>query len=42
MNPSKSAIRQWGWGFHTVHGGVDPGGHRFRSRFVVVVEARKD
>ena len=22
------------WGFHTVRGGIDPGGHRFRPRFV--------
>ena len=24
MSPSKSAITQWGWGFHTVRGGIDP------------------
>ena len=28
--PSQSAIGQWGWGFHTVRGGFDPGDHRFR------------
>ena len=37
-SPSHSAISQWCWGFHTVRGGVDPGGHRFRPRFVGVVE----
>ena len=26
------------WGFHTVRGGIDPGDHRFRLRFVGVVE----
>ena len=25
-------------GFHTVRAGIDPGDHRFRPRFVVVVE----
>ena len=24
-DPSQSAISQWGWGFHTVRGGMDPG-----------------
>ena len=28
--PSQSATVQWGWGFHTVRGGFDPGDHRFR------------
>ena len=27
--PNQSAIGQWGWGFHTVRGGFDPGDHRF-------------
>ena len=25
MSPSQSAITQWGWGFHTLRGGIDPG-----------------
>ena len=28
------ASSQWGWGFHTVRGGIDPGDHHFRPRFV--------
>ena len=28
-NPSQSATSQWGWGFHTVRGGIDPEYHRF-------------
>ena len=37
-NPSQSAISQWGWGFHTVRGGIDPGYHRFLPRFVGVAD----
>ena len=33
-NPGQYAIRQWAWGFRTVRGGIDPGGNRFRIRFV--------
>ena len=29
-NLSQSAISKWGWGFHTVRGGLDPEGHSFR------------
>ena len=25
MSPSESAITQWGWGFYTAWGGIDPG-----------------
>ena len=25
-NPSQSAISLWGWRFHNVRGGIDPGG----------------
>ena len=32
--PNQSAIGQWGWGFHTVRGGFDPGDHRFRPQVV--------
>ena len=31
----------WGWGFHTVRGVIDPGGRRFRPRFVGVVDVWK-
>ena len=41
MRPSRSAITQWGWGFHTLRGGIDPGDLRFRPRVVGVVEVRK-
>ena len=30
--PSQSAIGRWGWGFHTVRGGTDPGDLRFLSQ----------
>ena len=40
-NPSQSAISQWGWGFHTVRGGIDPEDHRSRPRFVEVADVRK-
>ena len=26
LRPNQSAIDGWGWDFHTVQGGVDPGG----------------
>ena len=42
MNPSQSATSLWGWGFHTVRGGIDPGDLRFRRRAVGVVDERKD
>ena len=29
---------RWGWGFHTVRGGVDPVDHRFRPWLVAVVD----
>ena len=32
-----SATSQWGWGFHTVQGGIDPGNRRFRPRHVGIV-----
>ena len=40
--PSQSAICQWGWGFHTVRGGIDPVNHRVRSRFVGGIGVWKD
>ena len=33
-SPSQSVITQWGWGFHTLGGGIDPGDLRFRPRVV--------
>ena len=30
------------WGFRTVRGGIDPGGHRFRPGFVIIVDVWKD
>ena len=41
-SPSQSAISRWGWGFHTVRGGVDPADHRFRPRVVGFVEVYRD
>ena len=38
----QSAISQWGWGFHTVRAGIDPGGHFFRPQLVGVVDASKE
>ena len=38
MSPSQSAIRQWGWGFHTVRGGIGPGDLRFCPWVVRVVK----
>ena len=35
------APRTLGWGFHTVGGGTDQGDHRFRPRFVGVVDVWK-
>ena len=32
MGPIQSAITQWGWGFHTLRGGIDPRDLRFRPR----------
>ena len=34
MSPTQSATSQWGWGFHTMRGGIDPEGFRFRPRLV--------
>ena len=42
MSLSQSAITQWGWGFHTLRGGIDQGDLRFRPRFAGVVETWKD
>ena len=36
------ALRILGWGFHTMGGGIDPGDHRFRPRFVGVVNVWKN
>ena len=38
VSSSQSAITQWGWGFHTLRSGIDPGELRCRLRVVGVVE----
>ena len=42
MSLIQSATSQWGWGFHTLRGGIDPGNLRFRPQVVEVVEIWKD
>ena len=42
MTPSQSAITHWGWGFHTLRGGIDPRDLRFRPRVVGIGEIWKD
>ena len=42
VNPSQSAFILWGWDFHILRGGVDPGDHRFCPPLVGVVDAWKD
>ena len=42
MSPSQSAIAQWGWGFHTLRGGIDPRDLRCRPRVVGFAEIWKD
>ena len=42
ISPSLSAITQWGWGFHTPQGGIDPGDLRSRPRVIGCVEIWKD
>ena len=37
-SPSQSAIGRWGWGFHTVRGGADPGDQYFRPQVVGVID----
>ena len=36
------ALQISGWGFHTVWGGIDPGNHRFRPRFIEVIDVWND
>ena len=38
MSLSQSAITRWGWGFHTLGSGINPGDLRFRPRVVGVVD----
>ena len=38
MNPSQSAINQWGWCFHSLRGGIDTGYLRFSPRMVEGVD----
>ena len=42
ISPSQSAITQWGWGFHTLRGGIDPRDLRLRSRVVGAAEIEED
>ena len=42
MSPSQSEITQWGWGFHTLRGSIDPKDPRLRPRVVGVVDVWKD
>ena len=42
MSGSHSATRQWGWGFHTVRGGINPGILRFRPQVVRFVDILKN
>ena len=37
MSPSQSATTQWGWGFHTLRGGIDTDDLSVRPRVVGVV-----
>ena len=41
-NISQSAIGWWGWGFHTVRGGIDPGKLPFHTRVVEFKDLRKE
>ena len=36
------ALRTQGYSFHTVRGGIDPGGHRCRPRIIGAVDVRED
>lgn len=40
--PAKPAIRQWGWGSHTLQIGIHPGCVRFRHQVVEVADFGKD
>ena len=42
MSLIQSATSQWGWGFHTLRGGIDPEDLLFRPRAVGVVDLWKD
>ena len=42
MSLSQSATSRWGWGFHIVQGGLDPGDLRFRLWVIGVVDVLKD
>ena len=42
MSPSQSTINGWGWGLHTIRGGINPGDHCFRPRIVGVLNEWKD
>ena len=42
MRLYQSATSQWGWGFYTLRGAIDPGDLRFRLRVVGFIEIWKD
>ena len=42
MGPIQSSITQWGWGFHTLFGGIDPGDLPFCPGVDLVVEMWND
>ena len=42
MGPIQSAITQWGWGFHTLWTGIDPGVLRFPPRVALIVKIPKN
>ena len=42
MSLSQVATSQWGWGFHTLRGGINPGDLRFHLRSLGVAEISKD
>ena len=42
MSVIQSATSQWGWGFHTLRSGIDPGDPRFRPWVVGVLEIWND
>ena len=39
--PAKADISDWGWDFHTLRGGIDPGDVQFRPQVAGVVDAWK-
>ena len=42
MSFNQSATSRWGWGLHTLPGGIDPGDICFLPRVVEVVDVWRD